>query len=150
MRISLINFYFQGVLSIVVLIFIIYFVFILKEPSVEDKSNIKHLFVLIRKWVTKIILKYILLYTVVMFIGLLIMTLRDIPYIVNNSPLTATVETLMGNPSGTKNNSVLVRDISTGEVYEIKVNKSPVIVGEVYDIRYLPNTKWASLILISD
>jgi len=77
------------------------------------------------------------------------MTARDIPYIVNNAPLTATVEILTGRSSGTREKSIFVRDTSNGEVFRIKVNKSPVAVGEIYNISYLPNTKWASLELVS-
>jgi hypothetical protein len=82
-----------------------------------------------------------------MMAGFLIRGVRDMPYIINRQPRTATVETLTGISGGIRSSrAIFVRNIDTGEVFQIQVSRKPIEAGEIYHIEYLPNTGWASFI----
>lgn len=144
MNIDLLDYYFGNMMALIGLWGIIYFVFFLKPPK-DGKKGIKNTLYIIRDYIGKFIIKLFIVYSIVSLLGFLINGIRDIPYIVNKEPETATIETLTGISSSSKSHLLYVRNLSTGEVMQIKVRKKPIYAGEIYYINYLPNTKWASL-----
>ena len=147
MRIDLSDFYFGSIIALTGLFVIIYFTFILKFPQKEKESHYKKI-LKVYDFSEKIIFKLLIIYTIIALFGFLIRSISDIPHILNAEPRIAKIEAITGIYSNSRSNSLFVRDLTTGDVFEIRTRQRPVNTGEIYFIEYLPNTGWAYLELI--
>ena len=76
---------------------------------------------------------------------------KDLPYIIRQQPETALVEVLTGTTENATGRArrILVRNIETGEIFEILPDIRPIYPNEIFYVEFLPHSGRASLIVES-